>query len=303
MSTALPVVPDSTAEILRATHLAVVRVDQVSLGEPKPAGDFLEERTGTVRVTLVRLPKGETREPLGQQVELSVTRHENTGARFTALPGVWSRTSLETGQEYLLFSSAGRSPLEILFGEPQLFLVCPAAESEPDVQAALLAAAAGPKLVDGLARVADRRRSLGALFARYAAWRLREPLLARLPSEFGAACDFLEHADTSPVFRRVVLTEAIDLCMLFEPVPDPFLARVVLCALRLSSSGEDAEALRGPIVQTSLPNLLGLVGGIARRDAAQVFATTPDARRECTERCAGLEHSTGREAILRWLRS
>jgi hypothetical protein len=291
---------DSTSEILRATHIVLVRLAQVTFGPQQPGGDFLVEQGVRAGLRIERVLKGTLAAQPGQVVTLAFSVFKNEGARFTALPGIWSRHALAKDAQFVLFSTVASSDPVAVLSEPRSFLCETADRALPDLDRASQDPAPELSLAKLVTRSAENRAAFGSLYARYVAWRLRETVTPETRSDFDSILQVAEDPATSDIFRRIVLTEAYDLLMLLDPAPNAFLARLIWGSVRVLAT-ERGEALREVVIGTLLPNLLGLEGGLSRKQAAEVFAKAGDWRLEVQEVLRTRAELQGREQILEWL--
>ncbi len=261
--------PNSSSELLRATHIGLVRIETAESSEWEPAGR-IEHRRVLLNVTLLELYKGELREGVGATVLLPLSQRRPAGLRIFAVPGVWSGYELESGALFVLFSV---SPLTIaaeVFAEPSLFRVEPAATAVPDVLLALRGGVPEISLADLIARCNDEMPTWGYLLARYFDARMPEAFFNHF-RDFDALMRAVEDPRLSPTATRILLPAAYARLMLYDPAPSVFLHRLLMATERVLQTLR-GESLRTAVLETYLPNLLGMTGGLTRKHASEVLA-------------------------------
>ena len=292
--------PESTSEILRATDIILVRLGHLTLGPPQPGGDFLVVREVHAELNIEQILKGSLPKDRTQVVNLVFSVYANEGSRFTALPGIWSHQTISEGAQFVLFSIAGSNDPAQVLSEPQCFRCETAEEAMPDIGRASLEDTPGLTLAKLVIRSATERASFKSLFARYVAWRLREVVMANSLEDFDSILAVAESPETNDVFRRILVTEAYDLLMMLDPAPNTMLARLIWGSIRLIAT-ENGEPMRELVLQTLLPNLIGLEGGLVRKHAPDVFAGADVQRREVEEILSARQEFPGRDQIIQWL--
>ncbi len=296
-----PYDPDSTSELLRAKYILLVVVDSISFGAWEPGEPMLVSRTGTARVRIERVLKGDLPIAPDTVLAIALTTYRNEGPRFVAVPGVWSNCEIVSGAKFVVFAMAGGKDAAALLTEPYAFDVEPAATALAEVELVLQLATHDTRLPTLLAALAARRETFAVLTARYVAARLRE-LLFSDASGFSAVLAEAEGPSAQPVFRRIVISEAYDDLMMLDPAPSVFTARLIWGSVRMFASGIAPEfATR--VLETYIPNLLGLEGGLPRKSAASIFELAPRPRQELETILRSHGQLPGRERLLAWLDS
>jgi len=297
----LPFDPGSTSELLRASHIVLVAIESVSFGEWGPGGEMLVCQTVSARLRIERVLKGELDIPSYDPVAVAFEVYENRGPRFVALPGIWSQNEIAPGARFVVFSAAGSKEPAAVLHEPPAFHVEPAATALAEVESILQLATPETRLPALVAALGGRRETFTALTARYVAARLRE-LLFSDASGFHAVLAEAENPSAPTVFRRIVISEAYDDLMMLDPAPSVFIARLIWGSLRMFASGTAPE-FAGRVLETYVPNLLGFVGGLSRKSAANIFRDAPKPRQEMETILRSHSELPGRERILAWLES
>jgi hypothetical protein len=295
----LPFEPESTSELLRASHIVSLAIESATFGDSREGGEMLVCREGEARVRVERVLKGELILPPDRVLVVSLNVYENSGPRFVAVPGMWSPYEIKPGARFVVFSTTGSREAAAVLQEPPAFHVELAETSLVEIDALLEAATPEKPLPTLVAELATRRASFTPLFARYVAWRLRE-LLYQDFFGFRFILDEAETPETSSIFRRIVITEAYDDLMMLDPAPPIFIARLIWGSVRAIASGTAAD-LGSRILGTYIPNLLGMEGGLKRKSAATVFENAQEQRQELAETLRHLPDLRGRETLLAWL--
>src|ERR1700722_16502662 len=143
--------PESSSEILRATHIASVFLEAVQASEGRPAGGTLQ-RGGMLTLRIVDVFKGVLHQASGASFSLQARQHQPAGSRIFAVPGVWSEHELETGSNFVLFSVSPTKDAQEAFSEPFCQSVEPAATAVDDVRLAMRAGTPAVSIGDLIAR-------------------------------------------------------------------------------------------------------------------------------------------------------
>jgi hypothetical protein len=296
----LPYDPQSTSELLRASHIVVVAIESAAFGNLEPGGVMLERRDVRATLRIERVFKGELTVPPDGVVDVAFQVFENSGPRYVAVPGIWSPHQVAPRAHFVIFSAAGSSKDAVaVLSEPSAFRVEPAETAAPEIESVLRSATPGKRLPELIAELAGSQKSFTHLFARYVAWRLRELLFDDL-SGFSAVLGEAENSGTSAVFRRIVITEAYDDLMMLDPAPPAFIARLLWGSVSAIASGPGGD-IGSRVLGTYVPNLLGLEGGLARKSAADVFENAEKQRQELEEILRNNPQLPGGPRLLTWL--
>jgi hypothetical protein len=285
--------PTSSSELLRATHIALVRIETSEISEWQPAGR-IEQRRVLLKVTLLELYKGELRERVGAAVSLPVWQCRPAGLRIFAVPGVWSGNELEPGSRFVLFSVSPSQIAAEVFAEPSLFRVEPAATAVPDVLLALRGGVPEISIADHIARCNDEMPTWGYLFARYFEARMPEAFFNHF-RDFDALMRAIEDPQLSAIATRILLPAAYSKLMLYDPAPSIFLHRLLMATERVLETSR-GEFLRSAVLETYLPNLLGITGGLTQKHASEVLAY---GRKEFEQFLQGANEAV----LLSWVRT
>lgn len=295
----LPHRPESRSEILRAARILHVRVEAARIGDYQPVSPRFQARDVDLDVTLVAVLKGDVPESPGDRLEARVTQTENIGARITAVPGAWSRLEVDPGSEFLVFAQEERGSGREALVEPACFRVLPADFAAEDVALAAEAGLPELRLADLLARHQGREARFGLLFAGY--------LVARLPEVFPdhdadlrAVLRVLETPELAASTRFALCSGAVGKFALLRPVAIELMRPFVQNLFRLLAMPE-AKGLHGNLVASWIPNLVGVLGGLPKQRAGDIFPSAAD-RAQAASRLQGF---AGNEParLIAWLGS
>ena len=251
--------PDSSSEILQSTHIALAILNSVSASAWKGTGR-IEEREASLTATIAEIFKGELRQPPVSTVNLHIRQYRPAGLRDFVVPGVWSRHELEPGAEFVLFSVSSSENAGEVFAEASLLTVEPARIALSDVRLALGAGTPELSLESVIARAYEELPAWGFLFANYLDARMSEAFFDRFP-DFAALLRAVEDPTLSGTATRILLSAVYTKLMLYDPAPRLFL-KALLDSTRRLLQGPRGELFRRDVLDTFLPNLLGIAGGL-----------------------------------------
>lgn len=306
------VAPESRAPILAATHIVDLAIHRVHAHPWGPDSGRFERRVVDLEVELQGTWKGDVEADLGDRCAIQVAQYRPAGPRFIAVPGPWSRIPLEEHPAVTVFSTPSAEALGDLLVAEAVRTVEEAGAVAPSLHVLTGMGTPPMPLRLLLRRVAATPERVG----RHAAWVLVSrftELSLSTPLEGEAVLTLPEVADVEAVLtlilqdalegpsRWVLLTELVTMLLLRDPAPDPVVGRVVHATLELLAEPK-GQSLRPAMLQTYLPNLLGLVGGSVPKRADLVFAAAPSARRASIAAAGALGAEPGAAELLAWLR-
>jgi hypothetical protein len=291
---------DSISEVLRATHLAVVRLEQVNLGAwAREAEGPLMARSVDLVVALERVLKGRIRQPEGQSFPLQVRQRGTGSYRVADDYGLWSRLQPAAGQRLLAFCSGDTDDLALLLREERCEQLADAGLALPDAEAALALEAAELAPDRLVARAAPLFEQRGDILARYVWARARVRALEDAEL-FDSILRIAEAPRTSPRARETLLQTAYDDLGVTDKPPRAQLLRLARAMFTVLLLPE-AAPLHANLCQVFLPNLLGLGRGRAEASAADVFADADELRTRAREAVRGLNEFDPDGQLLAWL--
>jgi len=249
------------ANIRDYSSIALVRVAAAKPSEWKPGPRQTKVRMVELELAVERTLKGAA--PRNPRIKLK-TEQAEPGPRDIAVPGAWSRKSIEPGTRYVLFSKsdlAKSDRVEDAGALPQVELAL-----EADTQ----------KWPLGELGAKASKEALGPISGEYVLGRLGEVLYSDA-AQFDALLSWLESPETPTNFRLQLASGIFPKVISADPVPQPFSSRLAVAGFRMAAL-PNAGPLRESILSTYLPNLLGLNGGISRKTPEQVFGAFPGER-------------------------
>lgn len=293
------VAPDSRAPILSATHIVDLAVRRVHTHPWRPESGRFERRVVDLEVELQGTWKGDVDADLGDRCSIQVVQYRPAGPRVIACPGPWSRIPLEEHPSVTVFSTSGAEALGDLLVADAVRTVELADAVAPSLH--VLAGMGTPPMP--LRLLVLRAAATPDRVGRHAAWVLVSrftELSLSTTLDVDAVLTLIAKDTLQGDSRWVLLTELITMLLLRDPAPDPVLGRVVHATLELLVEPK-GQPLRAAMLQTYLPNLLGLVGGSVPKHADFVFATDPSARRASIAATGALGTEPGAAELLAWL--
>lgn len=289
------ILPDSSSIVLRATHVLVIRIEASQVGEqsPDPSGWLRREVSLTLR--LEERLKGITREDIGA-MSLQITQYASTSPWATRLPGVWSDQPVEPGTRLVAFCRSESDKTAELLVEPACELLMPAESALADARLAMRAETERLDVEALLAEAREVAASLGHLFVEYL-WEVHGGAFLWNPKDFESLMQLLEHPDLA-LIARATLVSQLTTRFLAGPAEPANRARLALAMFRLLEI-DQAAPLRDNILETFLPNLLGLPGGAPQVKADEVFRGLPEERQRAESLLRELQPTA--QALIQWL--
>jgi hypothetical protein len=278
--------PESTSDILRATHIVEVAVESAEVSEWRRVSGRLLQRDLELTLRLVEVFKGEPELEPGATFAMHAVQSAPAIPRFFKVPGVWSGYQPKPGDRFVVFW-IGREPIRVV----------PSTAAAEDVRRA--ARAGVPELSIGatiLASAAELEQ-WGFLFAQYLEARLPECFFDDYGS-FDIYVGIVEDPRLSQAVRNVLMSAAYTKMMLYDPAPPVFVARLLAATARVLPTPQGAN-LREAVLSTYLPNLLGLNGGIEAPSGTDVLAAAGPTRDVIQTYLDGLASAP----IAGWVRS
>ncbi|MBI2870680.1 MAG: hypothetical protein HYY14_03090 [Candidatus Omnitrophica bacterium] len=298
------VIPDSASIILRATHILLVRVEEVKKGPPAREADagLVTERL-RLKLALEETLKGRTTEPGGTVLDVEVLQHSLPTGRIAALPGVWSGWDVKPGTRLIAFCVGAELSAAKLLADPNIQKLKGAQESLTGVRLAL--GAEGKNLSPNalLDAAASESAELDELFADYFWCRLEAPALKDFKT-FDAVANLIERPDLSPSFCAMLLDSVNASLAASDTVPAGHVHRLAVLFFRLCAL-KTAREVHDDIVGTYLPALLHLEDpDETPLKPSEVFKDYPTDRPRALKALAGYRGDQADYAaqIIDWLR-
>ena len=265
---------DSPSEVLRATHLLVIQIEDARIGDWRPDQDGLKKRIAELRVRLDHVWKGETSQKPGEVVPISVQQRGTGTYRVSDDYGVWSTVELVPGLRLLAFCRGASKDLAELLQPPQ----CEQLGGAPvaaDVRMALELEMRNPTPAQILAAAPPLVERGHGILARYVWARVRQAVLAD-EKLFEVYARIIERPGTSAEARDVLLTAVYEEMGLVEAPRRADLWRLARAMLVLLSVPQ-AEPMHANLAQVYLPNLTELSRGRPAFAASSVFGADANA--------------------------
>lgn len=292
--------------ILLAALVLELRIEAVRAGPWQPAPPRFETCASEVRFRVLQVLKddagavpdaGSAGDAPERLAVAQITQARPAGSRYIAVPGVWSGHALVPGARFVTFSSAAGADLAAALGDALCLAVEPSETALADARRALLPPPAAVSIGALLSACAPQRHEFGALFAGYVVDRVVETFFddrEGFEQVLAAASD----AKLVPSVALILLRGVGDALLRHEPAPYAFLQRFVMAAALVAARPGQA-ALRPTLLQTYLPNLLGVTGGLGLRPASAIFAADAPAR--ATVRALLAQALPEAAALLPWI--
>ncbi|MES1206464.1 MAG: hypothetical protein ABUS79_11045 [Pseudomonadota bacterium] len=261
--------PESASEVLRASHILVVRIDDARFGDwlPEEAGP-LKRRFVELHLTLEETLRGRTDQVCGEGAIILVRQRGTGTLRVAEDAGVWSHVELARDLRLVAFCAGPSTDIAVLLQPPACQLLL-GPDALPDVRAALDLQGRNLQPVLLLARAAPLLEQRGDILARYLWARTRAAVLTD-ETAFETLMRIVEAPATSRAARDVLITAVQQELGLIEAPPWSALLRFARAMLVLLTMPA-AEALHPMLAQVYLPNLLGLTTGAPALAARDVF--------------------------------
>lgn len=283
--------PQSTEWRPTTSFLGSVRVMHLRVAAATP-GPTWGDRCVALDLELLDTFRGTSPERPGEHIHLIIRQSMIT--HYTSRPaGAWwiVEQSLEPNTEYIAFCPSAKT--EALRGS---CVVTPAPTLLADLRLAREAEAKQLSLADLVGRVRTGCRSSSYVIASYVWERHREQAL-REPQAFDTIVSLIEEPSCDRI-ARLTLFNAVEEVQAGES--PPHVRRVVRAMFHLLALPE-ASDMHDNLVETYIPNVLGLVGGATKTTAAQVFAGDPKARTAATAAVRAYKGRADATAVRAWL--
>lgn len=291
---------ESVSEVLRATHLAVIRLETVEIGNwVAEAQGPLKSREVRMSVRLEQVLKGETVQQAGRSFPLRVQQRGTGTYRVADDYGLWSKVEPSAGLQLLAFCTGASDDLVDLLTDAHCERLAEAEAALPDVQAALDLEARDLPPQELQAEAVDVLKTHGGILARYVWARLGNAALAD-ESLFAEVMRIVESPTTPAQAREVLLQAAYDDLGMAASPPRPQelrLARAMLVLLTLP----EAVGLHANLCEVYLPNLIGLSDGEAGMTADEVLAGVVDLEAKVGSALQQMQESDPDGRLRTWL--
>lgn len=294
----IPFRAEAESEILRAASILRVRIESLQQGPWQQISPRFKQCELLLELRLQAVLKGGVDEEPGQGFSLRVQRTENASPRYSALPGVYSQFDLAAGMELIGFSRMLGGSAAVAMAEPACFSLAPAQQAAEDVACADSAPDLQTTLAELLSHLQGRRAGFGVYFASYLIDRVPEGFFGA-GGDLDAVLDVLRAPELAPDTRYVLCDGLVERIVQYSPIDTSALQQCVNGLLRLLLLPEAAE-LHANLVQTWLPNLVGLEGSLQPHAAAELV---PEAglRTRAAAAVSQLDAAGAASALGAWL--
>ncbi|MBN2532391.1 MAG: hypothetical protein JXB88_05840 [Spirochaetales bacterium] len=287
------VVPQSSSVILRSTHIVKVKIitSKPDSWEQQPEKG-LQKRTTHLELEIIEQLKGEVREEKTKPVAINVTQCEGITLIRIPIPGVWSEKPIDKGLEYLLFcyyippagssSQAGKgkpAPPDArdVLCEEHTIMVLPVEKNESNVKLVMKAEKDKLSLLEFLDTLTGQVKELNPLFAEYAGTRTGELVFADWEG-YKKWMALQENPDLDLKTRVILIEAMLHKLQLADPGIFEFYSLAVINLFRILRL-PGTELIHVNILQTYLPNLLGLTGAGSYKPAVKIFEQNSNERK------------------------
>jgi len=286
--------PDSTSLVLKAAQIVQVRVDRV---EAPNWGDQVT-RQARLHITVTDVWKGWLSP--GPLV-LTVMQNRPDEHGFTLPPqGCWQDGRRAAGEQWVAFTKSTSDVAVEALAEDSCLQLAPAAEAAIDVRIAEHIESGGlslPAIVKLVISGADR---LHVTFAQYLRARFADLHLEE-KENLNAVLELVATpALTTPV--RATLLDAVESYISSsQATTDWHIHRLAVAMFGLLMVRQ-ASDMHENLIETDLPNLLGLTGGAQKQSAKAVFEQWPRERTAAAQALALYRGPANAKPLLDWIR-
>lgn len=290
--------PDSASDLLRATHVLVVRVEsaQAAPWAPEPAGGV--SRTIEVGFVLEEVVKGGPVAAGRARFNATLRQFGTGSSRQAGVAGVWSRQSIEPGARFVVLAASSLNDPARLVEEPACRRALVVAQALTDVHLAAAAEAGPIDLAQAVALARPAAPALGFLYTDYLWARFHQAALFA-PAQFDALASLLEEPQLSYEARASMLARLTVGLTTPDRPPEPQISRYVIALFRVLAL-QQAAPLHDRIVDTDLPTVLEFEQP-GERTARQMFSRQPDERPRAIQTLKAYHGAQSTAALMHWL--
>lgn len=292
---------ESVSEILRSSVILLIRVEDLTFGPwRKEEQSDLMAREVPMRIVVEQVLKGTVSQKIGQPFELTVWQRGTGSFRVMDYYGLWSHVALTRGAQFVAFcTGASRDAAALLMDDSCEQLVDPTT-ALADVKAAIELEQQSLTTGDLIRRGTELAVQRGAILARYVWARTRSYTLKEF-DVFESIVRIIEASHTTAQSREAYLTLINEDLGLQDPALTQWETRTILMMFRLLTIPE-AEAVRGPIKEIYLPNMLGLQAEAARYSADDIFKGLESERQKALAVLSEVIETEVQVALIQWLK-
>ena len=294
--------PDSKSLVLRSTHILLVEVVAAKPGEWAPSKPGLKSRRVELSLQIAEVLRGKLDPIPDGPVPVTITQTDYAGElMMQPLPGPWPPEDLMPGTALVVFATSGDDRVEHIFSEPGCQQVLPAGPVLPGLRIASKAEKENLPLADTLALASPQSDKLDPLFAGFLWGRYGSQAMASQP-EFNLLAEFTERKGLEDGTRQALVKDGYDRVKAEGDDTPERAQRLALAMCRVLLMSEAAE-LHENLIETYLPNLLGISSELPRQSASAVFRGHEGERTAL--KALLRRHGTDADAtpLLKWLDS
>ena len=259
---------DSKSIVVRSTNIVLVDVVRAVAGEWAASRPGLKSRNVELTLRAAEQFRGKLDPPPAGEVQVSITQFDYAGElRMQPLPGVWPGVPLAAGMSLVIYSSSQDARIEKVIDAATLVV-----EAETVLSGLRIVSKAESQnlhLDAVLALAAPEAPKLDSSFADFMWAEYGDQALASV-NQFNLLADFTERKDLTIETRQSFLKGGYDLVGLHgdgTPALAQRLARTMVHLLTIPGT----EDLHENLIETFLPNLLGITSELPPQKSADVF--------------------------------
>ena len=261
---------DTRSMILRSTHILLVKVIDANVGPWAPSRPGLKSRRVDLTLQVVQTLRGMLVPLPREHVRLMVEQTDYADLlMMQPLTGVWSRLALTPGSSWVIFSQGAASDVAHVLAEPAVIRVSPADSVLPGLRIAVAAETQTPSLKRTLELAAPETPHLDPMFGEYLWERYGAGAIAS-QADFDALMAFAERKGFVVGTRQALLLGGYHWVGLHGEETPARAQRLALAMFRSLLMPEAAD-LHENLIDTYLPNLLGIASDLPHQTAVAVF--------------------------------
>lgn len=297
----IPFLAEAESDILRAASILRVRVLALQQQPWRALSARFQQCDLSIEMELLAVLKGGVDDAPGARFTMHAQRTENSSPRYSAVPGVYSQFELDElapGAELVGFTRLLGGSAAAAMTEPACFALAPAVPAAADVAWADTRPDLEQPLAEQLAGLQTHRADFGVYFAGYLVDRVPEGFFGA-GGDLDAVLDVLRAPELPASTRFKLCDGLVERIVQYSPIDESALQQCVHGLLRLLLLPEAGE-LHANLVQTWLPNLVGIEGSLEPHAAAQLV---PEAglRARASAAVARLDETGTASAFSAWL--
>ena len=291
---------NSPSIVLRSTHIVLIEVlaaNDGPWGESRPG---FESRTVELSVRITETLRGKLDPPPTTPVSISITQYKYAGMlMMQPLPGPWPGGELSPGMLLAAFAETAESSIERVLASPACTLVLFAEPVATGLRIASQAEAGNLSLENTLALADSASLRLDPIFAEFLWAKYGDDAMASV-SQLNLLASFAEKKELTVGTRQALLQGAYDLIGLHSDSTPKAARRLALAMFRVLLM-PDAADLHENLIDTFLPNLLGITSGLHAEPASAVFMGEDALRAASKEFLQRQGALAGAKSLLHWL--